>query len=179
MPSENNGIPTVNSIPAAPVGAKFYFHSIADVPGVVAANTFLSIFNPLGSGKTLIFYSASIIPWATAATTATVSLNIFRTSAASAGTLIAASNVNRFTTTDANPVAEVRVGNPTVTTVGATLLGIPPAVTNAGEGLSASASPSVPSGAGFVCLPGQGVSYSTASGDVDQLWNINVLWAEL
>jgi hypothetical protein len=179
MPSETNGIPTVNSIPAAPVGAKFYLHGMADVPGVVTANNFLSIFNPVGSGKTVIFYQLILTPWATGAATVTTSMNIFRTTAASAGTLIAASAVNRFVTTDPSPVAQVRVGNPTVTTVGTTLLGLPPAVTTAGAGVGASNSVAIPSGAGFICLPGEGVVYSTAAGDVDQLWNINVTWAEL
>ena len=183
MPTSVNGVQAVsgivNSVPAAPAGAKFYLHGMADVPGVVLGNSFLSIFNPVGSGKTVIFYQLILSPWATGAATVTTSMNIFRTTAASAGTLIAASAVNRFVTSDPNPVAQVRVGNPTVTAVGTTLLGLPPAVTTVGAGVGATSSVSVPSGAGFVCQPGEGVVYTTAAGDVDQLWNINVTWAEL
>lgn len=170
---------TINTIPAAPLGAKFYLHGMSDVPGVAAANNFLSIFNPAASGKTVIFYNLILTPWATGAATVTTSLNIFRTTAASGGTLIAASAVNRFLTTDPNPVAQVRVGNPTVTAVGTTLLGLPPAVTTVGAGVGAGNSVAVPPGAGFICLPGEGVVYTTSVGDVDQLWNINVTWAEL
>ena len=66
-----------------------------------------------------------------------------------------------------------------VTTAGTTLLGLPPIVSTTGAGVGATGSVSVPSGAGFVCQPGEGVVYTTAAGDVDQLWNINVTWAEL
>ena len=170
---------TINSIPAAPLGAKFYLHGMSDVPGVAAANNFLSLFNPVGSGKTVILYQLILTPWATAGTSVATSMNIFRTTAASGGTLIAPSAVNRFLTTDSNPVMQVRTTNPTVTATGTTLLGLPPAITGAGAGVGAEASVSIPSGAGFVCLPGEGVVYSTAAGSVNQLWNINVTWAEL
>jgi hypothetical protein len=178
-----NGVLTVggivNSIPAAPTGAKFYLHGMADVPGVVAANNFLSLFNPVGSGKTTIFYQVILTPGTSGATSVTSSMNIFRTTAASAGTLIAASAVNRFLTADPNPVVQVRVGNPTVTTAGTTLLGLPPATNAVGVGGGMSANVAVPSGAGFICQPGEGVVYTTASGNVNQLWNINVTWAEI
>lgn len=177
-----NGVLTVggivNSVPAAPIGAKFYLHGMSEIPGVVAANNFLSVFNPAASGKTVIFYQLILTPWATAVTTATAAMNIFRTTAASGGTLIAASAVNRFLTTDADPVAQVRVGNPTVTTTGTTLLGLPPAISSA-AGVGGGESVAVPPGAGFACLPGEGVVYTTASGNVNQLWNINVTWAEI
>lgn len=183
MPGSVNGIQAVsgivNSIPAAPTGAKFYLHAMADVPGVVAANNFLSVFNPVGSGKTVIFYQVILTPGTSGATSVTTSMNIFRTTAASAGTLVAASAVNRFLTADPNPVTQVRVGNPTVTTVGTTLLGLPPATNAVGVGGGMAANVAVPSGAGFVCLPGEGVVYSTASGSTAQLWNLNVTWAEI
>ena len=183
MPTSINGIQTiagiVSSVPAAPVGAKFYLHGMSDVPGVVAANNFLSIFNPVGSGKTVIFYQLILSPGTSGATTVTNSMNIFRTTAASGGTLIAAASVNRFLTADANPVAEVRVGNPTTTNVGTTLLGLPPGKEAVGIGSPSAQNVAVPSGAGFVCLPGEGVVYNTAAGSTAQLWNINVTWAEL
>lgn len=178
MPSELNGISTVNSIPAAPVGYKFYFHGMVDIPGVATANNFLSVFNPVGSGKTLVFYQAIISGYAGAAATSANSLQIFRTTAASGGSLVAAANVNRFVTTDPNPVAEVRTDNPSTTNSGSVILGFAPPITT-GSGGSATAQSSIPPGAGFVCLPGQGVVYGTAAGDTDQLWNINVLWAEV
>jgi len=164
----------------APIpGSKFYFHSLTEISGVLAANNFISIFNPSASGKTLVFYQATVDAYATGAATVTTNMKVFRTTAASAGTLIAASTVNRFNTADANPVAEVRVGNPTTTNVGTALIGFIPAITTVGAGTGPTGNATVPSGAGFVCRPGEGIVYNTAAGDVDQLWNINVTWAEL
>ena len=61
----------VTTLTGAPTGAKFYVFSIGDVPGVVAANTFMSVFNPVGSGKLIQLYQSIILPWATASTSVT------------------------------------------------------------------------------------------------------------
>jgi len=169
----------ITTVAGGPAGGKFYVYAVGDVPGVVAANNFLSVFNPGASGKAVVFYGASIVPWAGGAATVTVSMRTFRTTAASAGTLIAAANVGKFVTTDANASAEVRIGNPTVTTTGLELISVPPAITSAGAGVGAQTSTAPPGGAGFVCTPGQGVVFSTTSGDVDQLWNFQIIWAEI
>jgi hypothetical protein len=161
-----------------PEGAKFYFHTIYDVPGVVASNNFLSVFNPGSSTKAVIFYAAEIASYAVGATSVATSITAARITAASGGTLITAANTNRFVTSDPNPQAEVRVGNPTVTTVGLPLNGwIPPIATGAGSG--ATAYTSVPPGAGFFCVPGQGIVFNTAAGNVNQMWKINTIWAEI
>lgn len=161
-----------------PEGSKFYVTAVTDVPGVVAANNFLSVFNPVGSGKNVVIFFAQTIPWATGATTATVSMNVFRTTAASAGTLVTASSIGRFVTADGSPVTEVRTGNPTVTTTGASLLGTPPAITSAASGVSGGSVSSSTPGASFLLVPGEGIVWRTASGNVNQLWNFQVIWAE-
>lgn len=161
-----------------PEGAKFYFHTIFDVPGVVASNNFMSIFNPSGSTKTVILYQAEIASYAGGATTVTTSMTANRITAASGGTQIAANNVNRFVTVDPNPAAEVRVGNPTVTTTGLPLNAwVPPIATGTGTGSTAYTS--TPPGAGFVCLPGQGIVFNTSAGNANQIWKINAIWAEI
>lgn len=161
----------------APESYQFYIHTIYDVPGVVAPNNFLSVFNPSGSGKNVIFYQAEIASYSNGATAVGVSMTATRITAASGGTLVAASNVARFATAWANPVAEVRTGNPTVTTSGLTLNAwVPPLSTGVGAGSTAYTTP--PPGAGFVCTPGQGIVFNTQSGDTDQAWKINVVWAE-
>lgn len=160
-----------------PENYKFYFHTIYDTPGVVAANTFISVFNPGGSGKNVVFFQAEIGSYAVGTTTVPTSLLANRISAASGGTQIAAANVNRFVTSWPDPAAEVRVGGPTTTKVGLPLNAwIPPLAT--GVGAAATAYTSTPPGAGFFCAPGEGLSFSTSAGDVDQMWKINVIWAE-
>lgn len=161
-----------------PEGSKFYVTAVTDVPGVVAANNFLSLFNPVGSGRNVVIFFAQTTPWATGSTSVTVSMNVFRTTAASAGTLVTASNIGRFVTTDGNPVAEIRTGNPTVTTTGASLLGTPPAITSAASGVSGGSVSNTTPGASFLLAPGEGVVWRTASGNVNQLWNFQVIWAE-
>lgn len=161
-----------------PAGVNFYTTNISDVPGVVAANNFLSILNPVGSGKTMIFYAFIIVPWATGATTATVSMNVFRSTAASAGTVVTAANIGKFLTTQPNSIADVRTGNPTVTTTGLSIGAFPPAVTAASSGSGPSTTINSPTGSSFTCMPGEGVVARTASGNVNQLWNIGFIWAE-
>lgn len=169
---------SINTVSGVPDGSKFYVATLADAPGVVASNNFLSIFNPVGSGRNLIFFSSITIPWATASTNVTVSMNVYRTTAASGGTLQSAANIGRFVTADGNPVAEVRTGNPTVTTSGLSLLATPPAITTSGSGASPSAVSATNPAASFVCTPGQGIVWNTASGSTGQLWNIQVVWCE-
>lgn len=173
-----NVLGTVTSLPALPAGTNFYTTSISDVLGVVAANNFLSLFNPGANSKTFSIYSVFVIPWSTGATTVTVSMNMFRTTAASAGTLVAASSVGKFTTTSPDSTIEVRTGNPTVTTTGLSIASFPPSVTAAAGGAGPATSGSVPSGASFSCAPGQGLVLRTASGNVNQLWNLGFIWAE-
>lgn len=163
---------------SVPEAYKFYFHTIFDAPGVVAANNFLSVFNPSGSGKNVIFFQAEIASYANGATAVGVSMTASRITAASGGTAIAAADVNRFVTAWNDPVAVVRVSNPTVTTAGLPLNAwVPPLAVGVGSGSTAYTA--TPPGAGFVCLPGQGIVFSTASGDTDQAWKINTIWAEV
>lgn len=156
----------------------FYLHSVVDAPGVVAANNFLSVFNPVGSGKLIVFYAGIILPWATASTTTATSLNVFRTTAASGGTLIAASTVNKFVSSQPNSIAEVRVGNPTVTLATNPTQGIPPALTSSAAGAGVSGGGQSPPGASFVCVPGEGLVMRTPAGNTNQLWNLTFIWTE-
>lgn len=161
-----------------PEAYRFYFHTIYDAPGVVASNNFLSVFNPVGSGKTLVFFQAEIASYTTGPTATATSLTVTRITAASGGSQIAAASIGRFVTAHSNPVAEVRVSNPTVTTTGLALTAwVPPLGTGASTG--ATSYSSVPPGAGFACVPGEGIVFNTAAGDVDQVWKINTTWAEV
>lgn len=169
---------TVSTVPGMLSGVSFYSTALADLPGVVAANNFLSLFNPVGSGKTITLYALNVVPWASALTASAVSMSLFRVSAASVGTLIAAANVNRMDTTSANPVAEVRTGNPTVTTVGTMLSAFPPALSAAKTGANVPTPAIAPNSASFVMAAGQGLVIRTASGDVNQLWNLAIAWSE-
>lgn len=172
----SNPLPTVTVINPAIDGV--YVHSIANTPGVVAANNFLSIFNPLGSGKVLsiggLFFSST----SAGAASETEPLRMHRISAASAGTLQPDSATVKFQTGQPDPVAEVRIGNPTVT-LGSPFVNSPPVITVGSGGTGVHEVPLPPGVGPFTCLPGEGVVARTAAGDTDQRWNITVLWAEI
>jgi hypothetical protein len=164
----------------APEGALPYGTLIRNTLGVVAANNFLSVFNPSGSGKNLIFNQFICFPYATAATSPTDNMEVWRTSAASAGTLLSAANVTKFDTGQASSVSEVRTGNPTTTLVGTVpVLAVPPAVTAAASGVGSTINIIPPAGSIFVCHPGEGIVARTPAGAVGQVWTLGFSWLEL
>jgi len=175
MSVRSDGSITVNSLPE---GALLYTTLVSEVAGTVAAQNLLSVFNPSGSGKTMVFYQFVAYPYAGAAATATNSVNVFRTTAASGGSLRAAADINKFITTQPNSIAEVRTGNPTTTNGNVPIISIPPALTSAGSGISGTNTLVPPTGAAFVCLPGEGVVVRVAAGDVDQLFDLGFTWSE-
>lgn len=152
-----------------------YSHVIADAPGTVAANTYLSVFNPAASGKLHIALSLVTANYSVNSVTGSVSMLANRTSAASAGTLVAANTVTKFAAAMPDTSAEVRIGNPTTTTLGLPLIAIPPAF---GTGAQSPTTSGGPSGASFVMAPGQGIQFAVSTGDVDQRWDILYIWAE-
>lgn len=163
-----------------PEGAQPYTTLIHNALGVVAANNFLSLFNPVGSGKTLTIAQFICYPYATAAAAPTDNMQVWRTTAASVGTLLAAANINKFDTAQSNSIAEVRTGNPTTTLLGTVpVLAIPPAVTAAAGGVSATSNIVPPTGALFTCHPGEGVVARTPAGSVGQVWSLGFSWLEI
>lgn len=171
----------VTTMPTVPAGTNFYTIAFSAIAGQTGTPyNFLSLFNPVGSGKTITVQASLIIPWATAAATSTNSMETFRTTAASGGTLTSAANIGKFSTASPNPIAEARTANPTITVVGGTLGGIPPAITSAGSGLSGIGNIGIPQGSSFTLLAGEGVCMrQVVAGDVDQLWNLGYIWTEL
>lgn len=171
------------SIPAhqqAPSYLKFYNYSASDIPGVVAANNFISQFNPANSGKTVVVYFADVDQYATGVSTTPNSMVAYRTTAASGGTLVPASTISRFDPTIGDPVLQIRTGNPTVTidpVLSAQIFHDPPPISGGAAGAS-SASTAVPPGATFVIPPGHGAVFQTAAGNTSQMWGFRFIWAE-
>lgn len=168
------------STTSIPEGALAYSAMVFEAPGVVAANNFLSIFNPASSGKLITVLLYRVYPYSGAAASATNSMAAWRTSAASGGTLRNNStDLAKFDTTQPNSIAEVRHGNPTCTLVNTfPVAAIPPAITAAGAGVGTAGSVEPPSGTFFRIRPGEGVVARTAGGDVDQVWTIAISWYE-
>lgn len=160
------------------VPSNTYTYGLWEAPGVIAANNFLSLFNPVASGKLIVIQRLTISPYATGAASPTNNMQSFRTTAASVGTLIAASAVNKLDTLIPNSIAEVRINNPTCTTVGVAITAIAPAITAAAVGSSPIIT-TPPTGDAFIVRPGEGIVSRTAVGVVNQLWNISLVWTEI
>lgn len=170
---------TVNSIATPnPSLRGVYLFSVAEDPGIVAANNFASIFNPVGSGR-LVFISALFFSCtSSSAAQETAPMRGFRITTATGGVLAAASSVCKFNSLYPDAAAEVRTGNPAVT-LGAAAFNFPPVIT-AGVGGSDIHDVTTPAGSPpFILREGEGIVIRTAAGDTDQRWNYTIAWAEV
>lgn len=163
----------------APGISGVYLFSINDVPGVVAANNFLTLTNPVGSGKTIFMPYVAVSSYA-ATGTASVnnSLIISMATGVSGGTDGSASIIS-FSDSYPAPAGVVRSGNPTAT-AGSPLIGVPPAIIS-GSGVSVTllASLEANAAAGTKALTeGNSFLLRTTAGDTDQRWNFTIAWLE-
>lgn len=155
-----------------------YVFSISNIPGVVAANNFMSLFNPVGSGRVLSFGSAFISSTASGGTSVVEPMRGFRITTATGGTLQATLATAKFITSDVDPLAEVRIGNPAVT-LGPAVFNSPPVISATVGSTNVHVIP-VPGGLQpFTLAPGEGIVLRTNAGDVDQSWNLSLVWAEI
>lgn len=160
----------------SPIIRGVYLHSIANVPGTVATQNFMSIFNPVGSGVTMTLAAAAFSYTNINPATDTTPLRGYRCSAASGGTLITASQIQRFNTLQPDPKIEVRVGNPTTTNAPFGLFNSPPPIDNRSSNVHELA---IPPTQPFVCREGEGIVITKLSGVTSADWNITLVWAEL
>lgn len=177
-PTNTSAAPLYQTSVSNPAIKGAYVFSIGGVAGVAAANTFLSLFNPVGSGKIISVGSGYVSSYSTGASAPTVPMNLFRITAASAGTLQTNSTaVAKFQTAQPTSIAEVRIGNPTVTT-GAQLANVAPSEGPFATDQFVAAAPSVYPP--FLLAEGEGVCYrQTAAGVTSTFWNFTIVWSEL
>lgn len=160
-------------------GRSHYTFSTAGIAGVAAPNVYLTLFNPANSGEILSWEGAFLSSAANAAVSTTTAMRGYRIAAApTGGSVQAVSTIAKFSTEQADSVAEVRLGNPTVT-LGAALWNTPPSPTSgAGGGSFIHVVDVGPSTGGFKLKPGEGIAIHCALADVDQVWNLTVVWSE-
>lgn len=177
-PTNLSTAPLFTAISPNPAIKGAYVFSLGGLAGQNTAYNFLSLFNPVGSGKVISVGAGYVSSYANGANAATVPMNLFRTTAASAGTLQTNSTaVAKFQTSQPTSIAEVRTGNPTVTT-GAQLANIAPAEGSFSTDQFIQAAPSVYPP--FTLAEGEGVCYrQTAAGTTSMFWNFSIVWAEL
>ena len=155
-----------------------YILSRADIAGAAGALNFMTLLNPAGSGKVIVLGAVFLSSYSVGAATATEPIRGHRITAHSGGTLADnATEVARFSTSQPVPVAEIRYGNPTATP-GVAFFNSPPPIGQA-AGTAFVHEVDVPPGAPqFILLPGEGVVVRTASGDIDQHFNVSIAWLE-
>lgn len=169
---------TVSSFPTVnPAIRGSYVFSLGNITGIAAANNYMTLFNPLASGRVLSFGGAFVSSGAAGASSVTDPMQGFRITAASAGTLQLASAIAKFNNANPDATAEVRTGTVTAT-LAAQIFNSPPAI-SASVGSTAVHQVGVPPAAGpFVLAPGEGIALRAAAGDTDQRWNLSVVWVE-
>lgn len=157
-----------------------YLFSIENQPGVVASNNFMTIFNPVGSGKVYVVGALFISCVASAATGAVRSMRAYRINALpTGGTTQAASTVCKLDTAYPDTAADIRINNPTVTALQAATNTPPPVTTGAGGGQFVHQLELPPGAPPFKLRAGEGLVLNVAAGDTDQVWNLSVAWSEI
>lgn len=146
--------------------------------GQASAYRFLSLFNPISSENELLLTEASVVAFASSSASSDNPLLLVRTTAASAGSLQAASVINKCITTYPDSAAELRITNPTVT-AGARIFSFGPP----SQGLTATAYSPAQQTIEFTdqiyLLPGEGVTFlQEAAGDTDHRYNLYLHWVE-
>lgn len=159
-----------------------YSFNLNNQQGQASSYTFLSLFNPVGSGKTVLLHHCQAIPYAASTSTSVAVQQLFRITAASGGTLQSASAINKMNTASADTAAEVRTGNPTVT-LGPSITSFAPPTQSLTITAYAPAMQELKFLAdqwgNFVLAEGEGVAYlQGAAGDVDQRLNFTIVWSE-
>ena len=175
--STGNSVPTHAVTNPALLGG--YVYSDDEVPGVVAANNYVALTNPVGSGKIILVAGVFISSTTNGAVTNPPPLRGYLASGVSGGTLISASNIAKIRSTMPSPVGEIRIANPTATLAAGWFNS--PAIHSTG---AASAPfvhqvPATIAAGSLTLLPGESTVLRTASGDTAQEWNISIAWSEL
>lgn len=164
----------------SPIIKAAYVYSLLDAPGSTnTPNNFISLYNPVASGKTLVLLGTFISCYvASGGSTTRNSMHGHLASAISGGTLVTASSIAKFQSSFANPTAEVRTGNPTATTAAEFFQSPPPIGTTASQYVHSVGYGASTNGGGFVFAPGEGMVIQTNNGNINQTWNISLVWGE-
>lgn len=156
-----------------------YAFALNDVPGVVAANNFISFFNPANSGKVMLAIQGIVTAYSVGLTSVDSSMTAQFISAASGGTLIDPDLIYPLRSDWPSPATVVRTGSPSATlspAYGSLANFSPPITSGVGGGATGIANSPTPGGVPF--LPGEGFVFRTGAGNTNQRWNIQFIWAE-
>lgn len=161
------------------VTALFDF-SVQRQDSTVAAKNFMTLFNPVNSGKAFSMGGFFISYMATNPSPAYPIRGYRISSAPTGGTLVAQSEICRFDTARFAPAAEIRIDNPTIGTLGAAFFNAAPGITMGQQTSSDIQDVDAPAGFNpFVLYPGEGIVMRQDIGNPGHYWNLSVVWREL
>jgi hypothetical protein len=170
---------TISTITGADPSIKgVYVFALADAAGVVAANNFMSLLNPVGSGRNISFSFSSTASYVATTAIVAASMGLYRITTATGG-VDSSATIAKLATAYSAPVGVVRTGNPTVT-LGNLLNTVAPPLSagsfTSGDAITINASSVANT---LILAPGEGIAFRTTSGDVNQRWNLTIAWAEI
>lgn len=156
--------------------ASGYIYSKAEIPGVVAANNYVTLYNPASNTKVGILSGLFVSYSLTIGTSITTPMRGYRISAEpTGGTDVANADIAKVQTIYPDASLLLKTGNPSVS-LGAPLFNSPPPTqkdTNFVHEIS------LPSGLlPFTLRPGEGIVLRTEASLTDARWNLTVVWAE-
>lgn len=155
-----------------------FLYSRANVAQTVAAKNYLTLVNPVSSGKLFVVGAVFLSSTNTVGnSTLTEPIRGHRITGASGGVAVPAANVVKLLSVQPTHVGELQDDATTVTGLGAGFFNVPVAIDNRSSNVQDVA---LPEGAPpFICLPGEGVTVRSAAGDTSIRVNITLVWLEV
>jgi hypothetical protein len=155
-----------------------YVFSLQRQAGLAAGKNFISLYNPLTSGKTMsmgAFFSSNISVQAGPP----YPLRGYRISVEpTGGTLHATSEICAFDNQIFSPAAVIRSNDPTISAFGPSIYNAPPA-TQANTVQQTQQTDAPPGFNPFLIRPGEGVVMRQDVGSTGSYWNVSIVWREL
>lgn len=176
----DTGVPiitgTINILPA-PAPSGVYLFSMGNHPGFVEPHNYVTIYNPVGSNRTIIFAGAYLSSGTTGAATSAVPMRGYRISNPSGGTL--ETSVTKLNNSYPDHFAQI-IHDVETATIETPIFNSPSPRAQGASSVGTVHDVELPAGAPpFVLLPGEGAMLRTESGETTQSWNITVVWAEI
>lgn len=157
-----------------------YIFSRQREDSTVLAKNFVTLWNPVGSGKVMTLGSFFVSYMATVASPLYPMRGYRITAQPTGGTLAASSEICAFDTKVFAPAAEIRYNNPTTPAVDGAFFNAPPGIQQGQNESSIIEQIDAPTGFNpFVVRPGEGVVMKQDIGAVGHFWNISIVWREL
>ncbi len=156
-----------------------YSFALVDQSGVADTdNHYISLFSPVGNSRVLQLLSIMVGDYSVVASLNKDSVYLRRITAASAGNVISSSAINKYDSTYPVESADVRTSDPTVTE-GALVTAFPPNKNIDVSGSTSASRKTYTPSAPFILRAGEGVVMGIqTSGDTDQTYDFEIVWAE-